>query len=80
MQRLWKVLSLMTNRRSMRYFLLTAEATHGFDSSHTVSWSQGGEDIAINHYLGRRKLGTYIDVGAFHPNRYSNTRMLYQRG
>lgn len=79
-QRLCEVLGLMTNRRSMHNFLLTAEATHGFDSSHTVSWGQGGEDIGLNHYFKHRQSGTYIDVGAFHPNRYSNTRLLYQRG
>ena len=70
----------MTNRRSIRNFLLTAEDTHGFDSSHTVSWSQAGEDISLDRYLKHRKCGSYIDVGAHHPDRNSNTRQLYQRG
>jgi FkbM family methyltransferase len=64
----------------MHNFLLTAEVTRGFDSSHTVSWSQMGEDIGLNAYFKHSKSGTYIDLGAFHPNRYSNTRLLYQRG
>jgi hypothetical protein len=64
----------------MLNFLLTAEVTRGFDSSHTVSWSHMGEDIGLNHYFKHRKFGTYIDVGAFNPSKNSNTRQLYQRG
>jgi FkbM family methyltransferase len=79
-KRLFAILGPMANRRSMHNFLLTAEVTRGFDSSHTVSWSQMGEDIGLNSHFKHRKSGTYIDLGAFHPNRYSNTRLLYQRG
>lgn len=80
MFRLAKVIFGMANRSKMHNFLLTAEATHGFDSSHTVSWSQAGEDISLDYFLKHRKFGSYIDVGAHHPDKKSNTRQLYQRG
>jgi len=69
-----------TKRNSLRNFILAAETTRGFDSSFKVSWSQGGEDLALLSLLTPLELGTYIDIGAHHPSRYSNTRHLYQRG
>jgi len=71
---------VFTKRNSVRNFLLAAETTRGFDSSFKVSWSQGGEDLALISLLSSLELGTYIDIGAHHPSRYSNTRHLYQRG
>ena len=60
--------------------MLAAETTRGFDSSFSVSWSQGGEDLAILSLFSNLEVGSYIDIGAHHPSRYSNTRHLYQRG
>ena len=57
----------------------TSELT-GFDHAFSVSWSQGGEDLALNAVLTEMAFGRYIDVGAHHPSRFSVTRHLYQRG
>ena len=51
-----------------------------FDSSVAISWSQAGEDICIWHELSKFPSGTYIDVGAHHPTKYSVTRKLYNSG
>lgn len=45
---------------------------------HTY-YSQFGEDIVLSQLL-RSPLGFYVDVGANHPTRYSNTYLLYKRG
>lgn len=49
-----------------------------------LSYSQFGEDAIIDHILfeemGVHESGCYVDVGAFHPYRYSNTALLYLRG
>ena len=42
-------------------------------------YSQFGEDIIISKLLKKSK-GVYVDVGAHHPKRYSNTYLLYKRG
>lgn len=42
-------------------------------------YSQFGEDVVIGRLLNK-KSGFYIDVGAHHPKRYSNTYLLYKRG
>jgi len=69
-----------TKRNSLRNFILASETTRGFNSPFKVSWSQGGEDLALLSSFPSLEIGTYIDIGAHHPSRYSNTRHLYQRG
>jgi FkbM family methyltransferase len=44
------------------------------------SFSQHGEDTFINARFGHKKDGFYVDVGASHPFRLSNTFLLYQNG
>jgi len=66
-------------RRSWGPFTEIAEVTT-FDHAISVSWSQGGEDIALIHALGGQHSGKYIDIGAHHPSRFSVTRHLYQMG
>jgi len=44
------------------------------------SFSQEGEDLIIDRYLQYKKKGVYVDIGAMHPVRFSNTYLLYQRG
>ena len=45
-----------------------------------VSWSQEGEDLLLQRILGDKPIGFYIDVGAHHPERFSNTCLFYRRG
>jgi FkbM family methyltransferase len=45
-----------------------------------ISYSQQGEDLAIQRYFGDKSDGFYIDIGAFHPIQYSNTYLFYQKG
>lgn len=42
--------------------------------------SQKGEDLAIDTYFHHKKKGFYIDIGAYHPQRYNNTKFFYDRG
>ena len=44
------------------------------------SYSQDKEDLFINEYFRDIKNGFYIDIGSYHPIRYSNTALLYNRG
>ncbi len=54
------------------------------DSSMKISYSQFGEDASILHLLqySVKKLhgGFYVDVGAFHPTLFSNTKLLHILG
>ena len=44
------------------------------------SFSQKGEDLIIDKLLGFKSNGIYVDIGAHHPTRFSNTKRFYNRG
>ena len=43
-------------------------------------YSQEGEDILLRRIFGDQIKGFYVDVGAHHPKRFSNTCYFYDRG
>jgi hypothetical protein len=48
-----------------------------------VSYSQFGEDLVVRTHFSENfdnSTGRFIDVGAFHPFKYSNTTLLHQLG
>ncbi|MBU4348434.1 FkbM family methyltransferase [Patescibacteria group bacterium] len=44
------------------------------------SYSQKGEDLVIDKLLNNKKNGFYVDIGAYDPDRFSNTKRFYKRG
>ncbi len=51
-----------------------------FDRYALKSYSQEGEDMILWRLFANRKTGFYVDVGAHHPARFSNTYFFYRRG
>lgn len=45
-----------------------------------LSYSQAGEDLILDCIFNRTTKGVYIDVGANHPTRASNTYFFYKTG
>ena len=45
-----------------------------------IHYSQNGEDIILAALFAKKKNGFYVDVGAHHPERYSNTYLLHKKG
>ena len=44
-------------------------------------FSQFGEDVVLNDWLDKHvKDGFYVDVGCYHPSKFSNTCFLHKRG
>ena len=43
-------------------------------------WSQEGEDVILHRIFASKDHGFYVDIGAHHPKRFSNTNLFYQRG
>ncbi len=43
-------------------------------------WSQYGEEIGLDRVLDVSRPGFFVDVGCYHPTKYSNTFKLYRRG
>lgn len=53
-----------------------------FDSYCIKSYSQEGEDLVLARILGELRItaGFFVDIGAHHPARFSNTYYFYRRG
>ena len=51
-----------------------------FDVYAIKSYSQEGEDRILQRIFAKKKRGFYVDVGAHHPCRFSNTYFFYRRG
>ena len=44
------------------------------------TYSQNQEDLFISEYFKNKKKGFYLDIGAYHPIKFSNTQLLYNKG
>ena len=44
------------------------------------SYSQKGEDLTIDSLLNNKRTGFYVDIGAYDPDRFSNTKRFYRKG
>lgn len=51
-----------------------------FQPYKITSFSQEGEDLILARIYNGKKNGFYVDIGAHHPFRFSNTFLFYQRG
>lgn len=49
-------------------------------SKPSPSFSQEGEDMVLSRIFNDKNTGFYVDVGAHHPMRFSNTYSFYKRG
>ncbi len=49
-------------------------------SGACLHYSQEGEDILLDRILPTDMAGFFVDVGAHHPTRFSNTYALYRKG
>lgn len=46
----------------------------------SLCYGQDGEDLILDRLLEHQTQGFYVDVGAHHPVRFSNTYLFYRRG
>ena len=51
-----------------------------FNKFQNRSYSQEGEDLILSRFFEGKRKGFFIDVGAFHTVRFSNTLMFYKLG
>lgn len=45
-----------------------------------MSYSQNNEEAVLLDFFGNKADGAFLEIGAFHPTRLSNTRALVERG
>lgn len=51
-----------------------------FDGYALKSYSQEGEDMILRRLFEKQIRGFYVDIGAHHPKRFSNTYFFYKKG
>jgi FkbM family methyltransferase len=44
------------------------------------NFSQGNEEEILNKIFSNKIKGFYVDIGCYHPRRFSNTALLYNKG
>ena len=44
------------------------------------NYSKNKEDLYLKKIFKNKNKGTYIDIGAYHPYRFSNTYLLHKKG
>jgi len=59
---------------------ITALKNYYLDGYALKSYSQEGEDMILSRLFGNQQAGFYVDVGAHHPMRFSNTYFFYKKG
>lgn len=64
----------------LRRLLRWAKYCVTWDPWQNCSWSQEGEDLLLDRIFTNKKSGFYIDIGAHHPKRFSNTFLFYKKG
>ncbi len=63
-----------------RYAYVMAQRANLPLAERAESFSQEGEDLIVGRLFDGVKTGYFVDVGAHHPFRFSNTWLLYRRG
>lgn len=75
-KQLAKIKYILSNLKQEIVFDGSDERSH----ANIKSYSQEGEDIIVRELITDKKIGTYVDVGAHHPFRFSNTQMFFAIG
>lgn len=65
---------------SIKNLIKRTLASAHWDPWMNPSWSQEGEDRILRRIFEKKSKGFYIDVGAHHPRRFSNTYLFYIQG
>lgn len=71
-----KVFNIIKNIRATYKVLRSGS----LDEFANIAYSQEGEDRILYSIFGDKKNGFYVDVGSYHPKRFSNTHIFYLRG
>ena len=75
-----KILFKITPSRIIRLYQEPLKASRVLPKFARLSYSQEGEDLILERFFENKKNGFYVDVGAHHPKRFSNTYIFYLKG
>jgi FkbM family methyltransferase len=70
----------LKHKKAFLEILLNERSLVAFDENVNECYSQEGEDLFVKRYFPKKTNGFFVDIGAHHPIKFSNTFLLYQRG
>jgi FkbM family methyltransferase len=82
MKSYWKVNQLLKNYGARRLFLAVISEIYRKIWLEFIngSYAQNGEDLVVEKIFGKNYIGNYLEIGAYHPIRLSNTYRFYKKG
>tara|TARA_R110002051_G_scaffold57789_2_gene106766 strand:- start:8269 stop:9012 length:744 start_codon:yes stop_codon:yes gene_type:complete len=75
-----RLIIALTPNKLMRFYQSLAKQSSSPEVFLNDSYAQEGEDMVLSRFFGNKTNGFYVDVGAHHPQRFSNTYTFYKRG
>ena len=69
---------ILQNKYLFKIYLIYFKIKYKF-FTRKKTYSQFGEDMVINEFFVDF-IGRYVDVGCYHPIKYSNTALLHKKG
>lgn len=74
-------MDLQIETSKVMYWNCEHKKLQSIDEMYTTSvYSQFGEEIYLKNKFQNKEYGTYVDIGSFHPFRFSNTYWAYLKG
>lgn len=62
------------------HFMIKEAISQFLYRKYNCSFSQCGEDAILANLFSHKSKGFFIDIGAFHPYKFSNTFLFYRKG
>jgi FkbM family methyltransferase len=68
-------------KKLFHWIMSTSDASPTVEAGYRVmAYSQEGEDLILDRIFSSGRQGFYVDIGAHHPYRFSNTCLFYKKG
>lgn len=75
------IIRKLTPKRIVKFYQSTIiQKYQDVFSYGNISFSQEGEDLILKRIFNNQNKGFYVDIGAHHPKRFSNTYLFYIEG
>ncbi|NCC71041.1 FkbM family methyltransferase [bacterium] len=82
LQYLINMIKKIIKNKLPRFYKKAVKIKNNLTPFYKKSYSQFGEDMVLNSFIIEENIqkGFFIDIGAYHPKKYSNTYFFYKKG
>lgn len=82
LQYLINMIKKIIKNKLPKFYKQAVKIKNNLTPFYKKSYSQFGEDVILNSFITEENIqkGFFIDIGAYHPKKYSNTYFFYKKG